>query len=744
MERRLAAVLIADVAGYGRLSQVDEEGTRTRFLSDLHDLFEPAIVAHRGRLIKTMGDGLLVEFPSVVDAVRCGVEVQLAKVESNATVPEDRRLAYRVGVNLGDVIVEHSDIHGAGVNIAERLQALADPGGVTISGTVYDQVRNNVRVGFEFRGEQRVKNIAEPVRVYSVLLEPGAAGTFVNSAPRTRWRRPALVTGVLMLIGAVAAGAWLRPWQPKIEAASVERMALPLPDKPSIAVLPLANMSNDPNQDYFADGITDDLITELSKVAGLFVIARNTSFTYKGKNVAIAQVAEELGVRYVLEGSVQRSGERVRINAQLIDALSGGHVWADRFDGSLTDVFALQDKVTNSTADALAVRLTAKQQASIVQRETSVPAAYEAFLRGWEHYRRTTPDDYAKAIPYLEEAIKLDPKYYRAHAALAMVYVRSYTREWMSGLGKTGGEVRDRARQHLREAQKQPSAMTHHAAGLVLLDRGSFQDALAEFKEAITLDPGDAWSYAFVAVTLTSLNRSAEAIPYIDAAMRLDPRFPPLFLYILGFAQYHLTQYSDAAQSLESATRRNPDDPHSFLALAATYGRLGRKQEASAAVARYNELAVAQGGSPVAIATVASDSFCGCGTDYLGPLDEGLRLAGVPEFLDSGEFADRNRLTADQIRALFFGHRLHGRSVRTGEERAASFTAQGMATMSGDWVLSRSRVDGTSHFSGDKLCVRFGPEDFCGDVYRNPGGSKAKGNEYIWFTGSAFTFSPVD
>ena len=247
--------------------------------------------------------------------------------------------------------------------------------------------------------------------------------------------------------------------------ASVERMALPLPDKPSIAVLPLANMSNDPNQDYFADGITEDLITELSKVSGLFVIARNTSFTYKGKAVKIAQVAEELGVRYVLEGSVQRAGDRVRINAQLIDALNGGHVWAERFDGSLADVFALQDKVTTTTAEALAVRLTATQLASIAQKETSVPAAYDAFLRGWEHYRRTTPEDFRQAIPFFEEAIRLDPDYGRAYAALAMVYLLSNNRQWWNSLGIAPRETYQRGMTYLQEARKRPTSTSYQAAG---------------------------------------------------------------------------------------------------------------------------------------------------------------------------------------------------------------------------------------------------------------------------------------
>jgi adenylate cyclase len=749
MDRRLAAVLIADVAGYGRLSQVDEEGTRTRFLSDLHEIFEPAIAAHHGRLVKTLGDGLLVEFQSVVDAVRCAAEIQRLKAQCNADVREDRRLTYRIGINLGDVIVEGSDIHGDGVNIADRLQALAKPGRIAISGAAFDQVKKSVDVGFEFLGEQPVKNVAEPVRVYSVLLDPGAAGTFVNLARhkkiRRQWRTIAAV--VFLLSVALGAVAWLRPWEPKIEAASAERMSLPLPDKPSIAVLPLANMSNDPNQDYFAHGITDDLITELSKVSGLFVIARNTSFTYKDKAVKIAQVAEDLGVRYVLEGSVQRSGDRIRINAQLIDALNGGYVWADRFDGSLADIFVLQDKVTNTIADALALRLTATQQASLAQNETSDLAAYEAFLRGWEHYRHMTREDDAKALPHFEEAIRLDPNYARAYAALALVFIRSYGRGWADSLGLTGRQARIKAMQNVEKAKKRPNALAHQAAGYILLDSISPNEALAEFKEAIALDPSDSWSYALAAFALTTAGRSAEAVSYINAAIRLDPRPPALFLYYLGMAYFNMEQYDHAAASLQSATRLNPEDEISFLALTATYGYLGQKQDAKAAIARYNALAVSQGGIPATVNAWPVGYYYIYEPYYR--LRTGLRLAGLPEYLSHGEFAEKNRLTADEVRSLMFGHRLHGgsRSGRFVEtvERGATFTTDGIVSMSGDWVSAiLPLTDGTARFKGNELCVEFGPQIYCGAVLRNPGGTRAKENEFIWHTSEAFTFSQVE
>ncbi len=655
MERRLAAILAADVVGYSRLMERAEADTFERLLAHRKELFEPEIERHHGHVFKLIGDGLLAEFASVVDAAECAVALQQGLIVRNAGLAESDRIECRIGVNLGDVIIEKdksgaSDLHGDGVIIAHRLQALGVAGDVLVSGIVYDQLKKKVPVGFEFLGSKEVKNIAEPVRVYRVSTDPALAGTTLDAVTKAQrpWRWRALVAGLLFTAAAAGAGAWLRPWESKIEAAALERMALPLPDKPSIVVLPLVNLSNDPGQEYFSDGLTDDLITELSKIPGLFVIARNTSFTYKGKAVKIAHVAEDLGVRYVLEGSVQRAGDQVRINAQLIDALNGGHVWADRIDGTLIDVFTLQDKVTNTIADALALRVTATQQVSGAQDETSDPLAYEAFLRGWEHYRKTTAEDYAKAIPYFEEATRLDPEYSRAYAALAMVYIRSYGRGWAEDLGLAGREARRRALQNIDKARERPNALAYQAAGYIQLDNLSAKEAIKEFKEAIALDPSDSWSYAFAAFALATAGQAAEAIPYINTAMRLDPRPPALFLYYLGVAQFDLEQFENAAELLVQATQANPNDEFSFFALAATYGHLGQKEKGKAAIARYNALEVRQGGVPATVLGLGDFYFFNSDlTNYESRdykrLITGLRLAGVPEHLSRGEFADQNQ-----------------------------------------------------------------------------------------------------
>ena len=374
VERRLAAILAADVVGYSRLMGEDEAGTLARLNEHRKVLIDPAIKGHQGRIVKTTGDGLLAEFASVVEAVRCAVHIQHGMAEREAGTPDDRKMLFRIGVNLGDVIVEGDDIFGDGVNVAARIEALADPGGVFISGDAFRQIRNKLDVGFENLGEKRMKNIAEPVSVYRVLTD-AAAGTVVG-AKRGR-NRAWLSTGAVAaaaLVGAVLVWNFvLRDSLPTVEAASMEMMAFPLPDKPSIVVLPFDNLSGDSEQQYFADGLTDDVITALSKLSGLFVISRKTAFTFRGEDVSVKSVAEELGVRYVLDGSVRRAGDQVRINAQLVDATTGKTLWAERSDGDTKDIFALQDDINARIVSAMAVELTGSEQQTAAGGQCCVP-----------------------------------------------------------------------------------------------------------------------------------------------------------------------------------------------------------------------------------------------------------------------------------------------------------------------------------------------------------------------------------
>ncbi len=593
--RRLAAIMVADIVGYSRLMEADEVGTLAQMKAHRKELFNPKITEHGGHVVKVMGDGLLVEFPSAVEALACAVEFQIAITRRNADVPEGSRIEYRIGINLGDVIVEGDDILGHGVNVASRLEKLAEPGGVCVGRPVYDQVKGKLEIDFEYMGEQHVHNIEEPVRAYRVLMDAGAAPVVVAAtAGKTRAgpsRAPWLVTGAA-LIAVVAIGLGMgtdifRSSPPGEAVAVMDEPAGPaLPDKPSIAVLPFTNMSDDPAQEYFSDGMTEDLITDLSKVSGLFVVARNSSFSYKGKSVDVRQIAAELGVRYVLEGSVRRAGDQVRINAQLIDATTGGHVWADRYDGSMEDVFGLQDRVTNKIVATLAVRLTASEEERITHRETENLGAYDSFLKGWEQYQRQRPESFPKAIVHFEKAVELDPEYSRAYAALSATYWQVWRRYWHSKLGMGLHDARFTAEEFLAKAMREPTTLALQVAAAMLSQQGMHDEAIAEGERAIALDPNDPDSYVALASALNLAGRPDEALGLVERAMRLNPHYPPAYLYELGMARFGMEVFDAAAASLEKATVLNPDDRWSFRLLIATYGHLGRKEDAAAAMDR--------------------------------------------------------------------------------------------------------------------------------------------------------------
>src|SRR5215216_6048347 len=589
MERRLAAILAADVVGYSALMERDEKGTHERLQAGRKELFEPEIARHHGRIFKLMGDGLLAEFGSVVDAVECAVSLQRGLGERNSSLPPAEQVQIRIGVNLGEVIVEGDDRYGEGVNVATRLEQLAGAGEVYVSGKVAKEVAKKLACGFESLGEKKVKNIAEPIPVYRVKLDGDAAPLFKTPTLRSTNSK---IIGIAVLLLAMAGTIFgLMYGRDKASGPA-------LPEKPSIAILPFDNLSDDPQQTYFADGIAEDLMTDLSRLSGLFVVSRNSSFAYRGKNVDARKIGRELGVRNVLEGSVRRAGDQVRINVQLVDTATGGHQWAERYEGPQTDIFALQDKVTKALVAALALQLNAGDQQAIGQHDTNVPEAYDAFLQGWHHYQRTTPQDYIKAIPYFERAIELDPDYGRANAALAMVYFRSYDQGWTGSLGISAETAFRRARDYLNAAKAHPTSLSHQVAGNISRQRGWYDDAIKEFKAATTLEPSDSWNYADLAYTSIWAGKPGEAQAHIETAMRLDPHYPPVFVFYQGLAQFAQDRFLEAAKIFEAAVRLNPGEPWVGLFLAAAYGKSGRVKDAATVIANYNAARVRQGGVP--------------------------------------------------------------------------------------------------------------------------------------------------
>lgn len=537
MERRLAAIFAADVAGYSRLIGADEEGTIERFQAHRRELFDPKIAEHQGRIVKTTGDGFLVEFASPVRAVRCAIEVQQGMADRNADVPEDRRLEFRIGINLGDIVVEDGDVYGDCVNVAARLESIAEPGTVYISRAVREFIQDRAEIVPEDLGEKTLKNIAAPVRVFRIAPLGFA------------WRA--------------------KPEEPP-----------KLPDKPSIAVLPFMNMSSDIEQEFFSDGITEDLITDLSKVSGLFVIARNSSFAYKGRSVKVQDIARDLGVRFVLEGSIRKAGNRVRITAQLIDATNGGHLWAERFDRDVTDIFETQDEVVEKIVGVLSVTLTKREEERIARRGTSNLKAYEFWLRAREAMSRTTRDSVAEARALHRKAIEEDPHFARAHAGLALACISEYASGWATDPAQTLDESERWARRALELDPQEP--VCHMALGNVLLWRRQHDAALTEFRQMTAIDPNFAQGHMATGVGLTYAGQPAEALESFAFAMRLDPHYPAITLHFAAQAHFALGDYESAGKLLRERIVRNPQTDSSRVLLAACYGHLGLADEARA------------------------------------------------------------------------------------------------------------------------------------------------------------------
>jgi TolB-like protein/Flp pilus assembly protein TadD len=577
MDRRLAAIMVADVVGYSRLMEADEAGTLAALKARRKDVFEPVVKAHGGRIVKVMGDGVLVEFASAVNAVQGAIELQKKMVEANADIPEVRQIILRIGINLGDVIGEGSDIYGEGVNIAARLESLAPPGGICISGKLHEEVKAKVPARFDDLGEQQLKNIAQPVRAFKLSLDPNHAEDKVS---------------------------------PKEH------------DRSSIAILAFENLSGDPEQEYFADGIAEDIITALSRFRDLIVVARHSSFAFKGKAVPVPQIGRELGVDYVLEGSVRKAGNRVRITAQLIDAATSAHIWAERIDRDLADLFEIQDEVTERIVSTLANRLERTEQQRASRKRPETMRVHDYILRARAIVSETAETNQQARALY-EKALELDPASVSALTGLGWAAFL----DWVSYWGASGAKALDSAYEFARRAVALDSTdyRAHLLLGCVQANRKQQADALKHYEIAHSLNGNDADGAAHMANLLIDLGRFGDALEWLKRAVRLNPLHPAWYLYAIGEAYYGTKQYEQAIEPLRSAVNRYPKFITPRRHLAATYAQLGRLEEARAEIE-----------AALRLDPSLSVSFYRNRVHYANAADlehylDGLRKAGLPE-----------------------------------------------------------------------------------------------------------------
>ncbi len=623
VERRLAAILAADVVGYSRLMEADEAGTHARLKALRNDLIDPAVARHKGRTVKLTGDGALVEFPSAVGAVLAAAEIQRAVARHEADRPAGERIAFRIGINVGDVIIEDDDIYGDGVNVAARLEGLAEPGAICVARNVYNQVKAKVDFGFVSKGEQRVKNISEPVSVYQALLDGARWQPIRRSAS---WHRGMIAGGAaLALVFAAGIAVWFQPWRAPNEAVSAEHEPLKLPSKPSIAVLPFANLNNDPDEELFIDGLTNDIITDLSKFSTLFVIAANSTFQYKGKAVDMQEVGRDLGVRYVLEGSVQRADDTLRINAQLIDATTGAHVWAERYDREAKDFFAVQNEITRNVVGVIYPLAEGRGKLQKVELEqiertpTENLEAYDYFLRGMVYMDRFTREDNLRGREMFEKAIELDPHYARAMGKNVWTYLLEYWNDWSDNPEQTLEQAMQMAKRGIAADANEPWAYWGLASALVMRKR--FDEALREYEKAYDLNPNDANVVTELGWGLALMGRAEEGIPLMQQAMRLNPFHPDWYWTNLGEGYFMAGRYEESVAALEQITQ-----PWSriYQVLAASYAQAGRSEDARAALAKHLKLEPQM----TLEHAVASMPFNAEGQERYR---EALRKAGMPE-----------------------------------------------------------------------------------------------------------------
>jgi len=622
-KRKLTAVLSADAVEYSRLMAEDETAT-VKTIATYREIMTSLIKQHRGRVVDSPGDNVLAEFSSVVDAVQCAVAVQNEFQTRNAELPENRRMEFRIGINLGDVIDEENRLYGDGVNIAARLESLADPGGICVSKTAFDQIETKLPLGYEYLGEQSVKNIPKPVGAYRVLTRPDAAGKVIGEKRFLgRFSRKTAMTAIIVLLvvagGLVGWNIYLQQSK-KVEPASVENMALPLPEKPSIAVLPFDNMSDDPNQEVFSDGITEEIISSLSKTEQLFVIARNSTFTYKGKPVKVKQVAEELGVRYVLEGSVRKTEDRVRVTAQLIDATKGHHLWSERYDRELKDIFAVQDEITMKIVTALQIELTEGEQIRMMAsgyKNLDVLLKAMELLSLWRH---GTIESHMRHGQIAQEVIDMAPELPVGYRSLGWYH-------WW--LARTGKLPRENMKKAFEMAQKaisldESDALSHALLGSIYIRMRQYEKAIASGERSIELDPNGAQVHLLLGQSLNYAGRPEEAIVKTKKGIRLNP-FPNYMYYReLGIAYNQMGQYEKALTEFKKAHQLVPESPWVIGDLAITYSLLDQQEEARILAAKCVELAPF-----VSVSFISNSPFKN--QEFTKRIADAMRKAGFPE-----------------------------------------------------------------------------------------------------------------
>jgi adenylate cyclase len=737
MERRLVAVLAFDMVGYSRLIGVDEQGTLAAFRRHRSDIFNPRAAQYHGRIVKLTGDGALIEFASVVDSICFAVEVQFALRRENSGASEDRQFRYRVGVNIGDIVLDEGDIYGDGVNVAARLEELADPGGICLSGTAFDQVKGKLDLTFEPLGKRHVKNIADAVTVYRVRLDEKALALvtpIVRTIRTARAGRGKLTAVLTILVLGLGATLWLwQPWTHLLPRTAVERFAYPLPDKPSIAVLPFINVSGNSEQDHLAEGLTGDLITELSKVSGLFVIARHSVFALKDTAGNIPEVAAELGVHFVLEGSLQRAKSRLRINVNLIDALSGLSLWAERYDREYSDIFAVQDDVIGKIISALAVKLSEGERHQLARIPTDSLEAYDYYLRAeQEGFLYSDVETYRRTLSFYQKAIDLDPNFADAHAGIARVAVdvwrNDYNLIWSAAVARK--IAYDAAGQALKLDPN--NARAHTVLALLQLVDGRQAEAVDSANKAVTVQPNDSEAFGNLALVLAHTGSPKRAITEMEKALRLDPAPLVSFQLLAGVVFYTAHENERAIPLLEAARDGLPNTEPAREYLAAAYAHRGDRQRAALEAAKLLEL------FPDSNLTYYSYLY-----DYWREDDRryhltGLREAGITDWPFGFEGSKTDQLSAAELTVLISDKTWTGRH-KNGTNFIQYFDKGGNTA----YRSANTNVTGVIEVQDNRLCEKFDgyflDRMSCGYIYRNRTQDEPDA-EYIHVTPQALKF----